>query len=1192
MADLFEPIDKAKRELAIENIDSNILVSASAGSGKTHLMTQKVGAMVSGDVKKRFAISNLMIVTFTKASAKELKTRVSDKLLETIQLLSAKCKKTADPKEKQELEERIEFLKMQMEDLPLASISTIDSLCSQIVRQYFQQAQVDPAFIVMEEDEAGLLFNKAVSNALREYNEKPSNAYLKLIKFFGDNNLKEAISTAYKFIRNNTNYEEYFEEKALYTYNVDLDKSEAAINYFASIKDEFKEHAAFIDYLKKQQANLDPKTWDKIKDAISQADSYVASINNATSIKDLIQRLNAVEKFASTPTKAPSENDEGVYEGLRTRLKGVTRAIQVLVEKLTGFDYDEEVKNKEIDRELVKEFVGIIRAVDKEYTEIKREENKVDFNDLEQKVAALLENEDILATLQDKYEYLFIDECQDVNPLQDYIMRTISNGNNLFMVGDIKQSIYGFRLSDPTLFLDRYKAYLKNKEDGLAIELNTNFRSRQSILDFVNDVFKCNMTTSFGGIDYLNSAMLNPIGTKAEQKQQRTQIAIFSEDEKEIDFHLEDDLVYSVKNHEDAIALNKNDKEAQYVIEKIKEIVGSKRIVIDKNGNKEETVYQYSDIAILFEGRTKEVNNIVNKVRQSGIPIDTSNAMVETKNHEISLLISLLNIIDNDKQDVPLTNVLLSVFGGFTAAELAIINAATPRIEDKVENFHQVFKLYEKNDELFEKIKKFESMLERYRFASRFMSVADLLEKIIDENMFDEYVLAQDNGESSLNQIKTFIKGLRGRGYNSSISKFLSTYREYDSIDTTKEVFNISADCVKTSTIHGSKGLQYPVVFVVNINKQQGGDTDKFICQKQAGIVFKHFDEETLSSQKCLPHQLTTWAKNLEEKQEKLRLLYVALTRAEEKLYITGMDSKPFPKYKDIITDSNGAIKGPKDASTMYFWLQYASTTVPNFRQDYFDKSCEGFELKQMDEEQAIKPFDYSIKDNEFVSKLNDLTLDNYEYKESTQSPLWYSVTQLNKDGIEDEEIDLPQDMFVDIETFFGDNLETSPKAGTAYHKVLELLDFDKEYTIPELEGAIEEMHNSGELDNDQYMIVNAKVIKSFLDSDFMKEIKGRQKIKEQSFRMYSVIPKEILGKDIKDKVLLQGTFDLFIPRENGKESILIDYKYSKKTPEEIYRTYKKQILLYKLAIDKCMHEDVDKMFIYVIGQDVCIEIK
>ena len=1225
MADIkkeWEPIDQPERNKAINTINSNVVVSASAGSGKTHIMMDKVGTMAKGEIEgcdTLHDISSFLIVTFTKAAASELKYKVADTLLKAIQEINDKIEQETDTDLIKKMQEKVDHLKIQIEELPLASISTIHSACSQIIRQYFQQADVDPAFVVMEEDEASLLFNKSVQKVLKDANLKPNKDYINLTKFFGDDNLAAALSTAYGFVINNVDYKSHFDEDAMKTYVRGINNTENANLYL-------QYHLGRLADLVEKANQIKVVDFPVLSVEGQQAlDKYVIELEDDLALLSKAKDLEDCARISSTIVyqKLSCPKFDSTFVDIKEKVKKVRDAFKTIQGKF-NIDFETQREYMKQDELLVKSFTQLLAKIDEVYSEAKKDENKLDFNDLEQKMVVLLQDDDIKGALRAKYKYIFVDECQDVNPIQDYIIQTLSSGNNLFMVGDLKQSIYGFRKSDPSLFKQRIDDYQSSKLDGVAVGLNTNFRSKQGILDFVNDVFAPLMSERFGGVDYATTAMLSPsinnVESDDEEKEKRVRIALFNnnpipeegaeeegeEEQKEqeaeeqegatveVDYNLNENNVYSVKGHTFDVGGLGNDKEAQYIIDKIDEMTHKiKGYELNEETNQMEPVYyKYSDMTILFEARTTPaVQNIIKKIREYGYPINTANATKAAKNYDIALLISLLNIIDNDKQDVPLTNVLLSVIGGFNAAELAKIRRSLPRKEGETDYFYQAFDAYDlRKDELSERIKAFKDMLEKYRFESKFMCVADLIEKIIDDTMFDEYVLAQENGESSMNQIKTFIKELRNKNYNSSISKFLSTYREYDSIDSTKEVFAVTDGCINTSTIHASKGLQYPIVFLINVNKGEGIDSRKMICQKDAGIVIKHFSEDTLNYEAEFPFKLTKWAETLQEREEKMRLLYVALTRAEDYLFVTGMSNGLVPYGMDVG-------KSPEDFETMAHWLEYSSSKMPNFIADYLDKTCINYQLREKTEEDIkrgeVKISDCATTNADLVKELESLSLENYPYYESTQSPLWYSVTQINKNGpevdIEDIET-LPTE--IDLEEFFGDIDDTSPEVGTAYHKVLELLDFDKEYEEEDIEKAMKEMVQAGDLEASQELSVNPKVVKKFLDSDFMVEIRNRQKLKEQGFRMYTRIPKEILGKDLKDKILIQGTFDLFVPREGDKESILIDYKFSKKNQQDIAKTYTKQMRLYKLAIETCLKEPVDKMFIYVIGQNEKVEIK
>ena len=741
-----------EQEQAIQAINENSLVSASAGSGKTALMMEKVARLVINEgipnQEKPVEIKKMMIVTFTKAVARELRTKVVKKLTEQIHKSPEKAAELRD----------------QIEDVAIASISTIDSLCSTLVRMYFQKAEVDPSYAVMEQDEADLYFNRAMTKVLAQLDLEQNESYVIVKRLLG-RDLNDNIKASYAFARNNVNYVDYLKTKATLSYD-DVEGCKLVKDTVKEISEQAKEMLKVANecYLKTKEIQSDTYR-EKAFDCYLTLLPVLEKISKATSLKDIMEfggfKYN-MNLFSS------KYKDELVYTEVQTVAASIAATLKETFKKYT-VKYDELLEMLKEDRELLQEYIEVLLKIDAEYVRAKLEDNKLDFNDLEQKTAMLLADDDIRAELQEKYDFVCVDEYQDINPLQEEILKNISRGNNLFMVGDVKQSIYGFRLSDPTIFLDKYKTY-KDDKTGKAIDLNMNFRSKEEILDFVNLVFNSTMDMSFGGIDYKKTAQLKPSKDNKSEGVERVKITFVPKDATEDSSQLPEDKVYSVKEHVFEESNIKFKRESLVIANKIKELVGKRILSTGK-------VVEYKDIALLFRTRSKDVARIVNDLQQLGIPVDTANALQTTKNASISLLISLLSIIDNDQQDIELTITLLSIFGGFTMPELTKIREA---LGDSDRPFYEAFNSYEATDDVAKKIRAFKDLIYKYRFKSHFMPVDKLLEQIIEDNNYDEYVLAQENGENSLTQLMTFINALSTKAYNASISKFLSVYREYD----------------------------------------------------------------------------------------------------------------------------------------------------------------------------------------------------------------------------------------------------------------------------------------------------------------------------------------------------------------------------------------------------------------------------
>ena len=371
-------------------------------------------------------------------------------------------------------------------------------------------------------------------------------------------------------------------------------------------------------------------------------------------------------------------------------------------------------------------------------------------------------------------------------------------------------------------------------------------------------------------------------------------------------------------------------------------------------------------------------------------------------------------------------------------------------------------------------------------------------------------------------------------------------------------------------------------MFLINAKRNEKSESDKVIYNKKYGFGIKNYDEATSSSSNSFIYDyLKTDSRNT-NREEAMRGLYVALTRAQEYLYITATSSKDIAGY-------NEGTKEPKEATSYFGLLECASSKTKGFK----DKYCEVWDDEEViNAKNERKTFNINDieNDDDFLGKFNVKVSDDYAHEESTKTPVWHSVTQINKlPSQELEEDDF--NVVYNLEDFFGVKELTTPGAGTAYHRVLELLDFKSVYTFADVEDAIEQMVIDGLLTQEQRDMVKTQNILDCINSDLMQIAKKNRCIKEAAFKLY-VPMNEVVDSTIKDKILVQGTFDLFIPRsETNKEGILIDYKYSSASEKEIANTYYKQLKLYKRAIECCYGEQVDKMYIYVLGQNIQIEI-
>lgn len=1178
-----EELTKEQKE-AIENYAEEILVSASAGSGKTYTMMKKVGAMVSGksnfktkDGKKIVDVRNLLIVTFTKAVAKELKQKVIEQILNGIKEMGCNS----------------EELKQQIENLPLANISTLHAFCSSIIRQYFDKVNVDPTYALIEDIESQLLLRKAFENVILKKTvddiENPNPNFETLIIKLENEDLFNCVKQAYSFIRNREDYKTYIQD-GLDVYSGKFEDTKLGKDYLNELKNNLTYYTDNLESTVKEMQEKKEKE-EHINKILDWIDVFRQTAN-FTTVAQLCSNINfffcekarlANKKFPSCPKDKTAEERE-----LYSKAKYFySKALGLLwkgkddnIKPYFPLDIEERLEN---DKELFSELMDIIRQLDAEYIRLKDDEMKLDFNDLEHKMIELLNNDEILEDLRSRFEYVFVDEYQDINPLQESILQKLSYGkNNIFMVGDIKQSIYGFRLSDPSIFKNKFETFENNPTKGKSIIFNNNYRSRKEVLDFANTVFNNIMTKDVGGVDYKEKAQL-VAGKQFKTKStlNNVKINLFKKNKNEGGFDFPEDNIYSVKCHKNNKDKKVECEEGLYIAEQIKSIVGN---VVLENG----MPAKYSDIVILCRARSKEVQRIVDTLLKQGIPIDAGNVLNNSKKEDIQLLISLLSIIDNPRQDIELTKVMLSVFGGFSLSDLAQIRKEKPNCPNFYAAVREYKKEHEDDDLIKNKINKFYSMLNGYVAKSQNHSVSEILNDIISQDYFSNYVLSKDGGDLSLTQIRMFINSLKNKKYDVSISKFMSTFRDYDVISDTSNASQSKGDCVRTDTIHSSKGLEYPIVFLVDIGHAFNFDDNKKVLHKNKmyGMGIKHIDKKSMIDDKySIVSKALMKYQNKEAVEEEMRLFYVALTRAKEYLYLSATYEKT---KEEKFFYGNSDVKEPADANNQLDWINYIASVDPGFVIKYIEKHepKEDVETKETERENIVN-IDELKEDEEVTNELKASMIDDYKYKESTKSEITKAVTKINKQ----------QQSYLEAlgRISFIENVNTGYSGmkkddGIAYHKVMELIDFEKTYTLEDVKEQIDEMVKNNELTIEQKKVVKPEKILACVKNDIMKYV-DKNTLREQQFKILVPAKEALDDSKIEDKIMLQGIIDMYIPKsEKNPYNILIDYKYTKHTDEEIKKNYAKQIELYTLALEKITGEKVDKKYIYVLGEDRVVE--
>ncbi len=1135
---------------AINSADRNTLVSASAGSGKTAVTIERIIRLI----KHGTPVRRIVMLAFSNAVAAELKDRISSELVKAMR------EDGADR----------DFLREQIDDVAMADISTVHSFCGNLVKEFFEEAGVDPSYSILEPSESVGMLDKAIDVVLKEYGEKADPVVSSLKFLFGsDAELRAAIKEVHGFLEAQTDREKWLQNAP-----EGCGTTDEAAEYLIS---ELRNKTAEIGRAARQTAErlnefpgFDPSNRVELT-LLADACERAADAEGAAFI-DAVAGIDfsfTAGRRAAKATILKAARDAGrdvdaefVYDEIKAMQREVAAKCKAWGEKIlkiSAYSAKEWENYGQGSRLYAKKLAEIVFKVAAEYGARKQSENKMDFADLEYYAIKILKNDEIAKEVSLRYDYVCIDEYQDTNYVQEFVLSRISNGKNLFMVGDVKQSIYQFRLTETGIFLDKMQGYLQDPSAGRLVTLNENFRSDGRILDFVNRVFSRIMTKETGGVDYADSSMFRIKEPLVEDGEQVVRICPLPKTKKSGGVELPDDGVYSVREdvpqEEDVFA------EARYIANKIADLVGKKEIEYKDGDEIKRRKLRFGDITLLCSSRSRRVQAIVGHLHRLGVPLSDANITRKKEVASVRILLDLLLAIDNPRQDVALVAVMKSVFGGFDLTELAAVRKEYP----KEDYFWTCVEKYacEKDDPLAEKLRSFSKSMQKLRDESGQVTACKLLENAVAEYNFDKYVVAHF-GNEDCERMRAFIAGLADKSYALTLQSLLA-YGEDASVVAESAERPQDADCVQTSTIHSSKGLEYPVVFLIDASEMFSGKMryGDLLLDKDLGIAIRYPEEDTRLKKNTLKYLACEYRLNKKYVEERMRLFYVALTRAKNMLFITG-EATNFGTTEKV-------------SNSFMDWLGNVCCADRSF----YDRYVERYDMADDGDEEEEEPpsVTFAKPDEAMLKELDGYLNFVYPFADSAKTGIKHTVTGINKENPDDYGTAYVKSWFE----------EDSAGVGTAYHKVMENVDYDS----PSAEAVrmqIDKMCEDGVLDLAERAAVDENVVFRCLCSDVITKARACVHMREKQF-MLRVKAKDVLDVDVEDMILVQGTIDLLIPdRVNGTATV-VDFKMSRLAPSVIADKYRKQLQLYALAAERGLGLRVDKKLIYVLGQDVVLQV-
>lgn len=1231
-----------EQQSVIDLRNRNILVSAAAGSGKTAVLVERI---ITRIVKDEINIDELLIVTFTEAAAAEMKERI-------LAAVEKQLKETPQN----------EHLQRQTALVHNANIMTIHSFCLSVIKTYFYKIDLDPVFRTGDEGELKLIKRELLELLLEEEYEKGEESFLNFVETFApgksDVSLMGLILNVFEYSRS-TPQPRMWLEQCLEKYNI-------------SNSDEF--HASDIGKEMDKDISL---TLESMLKLICQGISLCETENEMAIYKRffeadkeaLLQIINCedreqrealikVHKWGQLRLK--KEEKDSLVEEADKRIKDFRDKIKSLLKEKVKDRYyssplEEQIKFYKQNTIIIKELVRIVIRFEEMYDQKKRAIHVIDYSDMEQfalKILNDLKDGELIPSYvakeyQNKFKEIMIDEYQDSNLVQEAILTSVSGvsqGNyNIFMVGDVKQSIYSFRLSRPELFINKYDTY--KLEDSLCqrVDLHKNFRSRGEVLSGTNQVFYKIMQSDLGEINYDDKSALYVGADFPDCTGNELELRL-------IDLEDINDISSDASKQESTEfeKATKIELEARDVALRIKELMQQHQVIDKKTGKYR--ALKYSDIAILTRSKKKWNDTFSEVLGEEGIPLEVESTAGYFDCWEVSVLLNFLTVIDNPKQDIPLAGVLTSVFGKLTSEELAVLRVKYPKWKFTDSVFNYAEQVEDKEyPELLEKVQKCIKQIERYRDMNTYASTYELLWKIMDETGYRYYISGMSMGEQRVANAELLLQ--KAMQYQKTSYKGIFNFIRY--VDELRKnevevgqapIPNENSDTVKIMTIHKSKGLEFPIVFLVGAGKQfnESDNKETIIIHPTLGLGIDYMDYNSRVKHKTIVKNVIANRKKMDGKGEELRVLYVAMTRAKEKLIITGSVKELEKKLHELNIMTRG-IEGAlsyyqrSTAITYLEWLlpaMYHHKGFDKIKEDYnikadrvhIDRKLEipflvhkitlddlvGRKIKQIDIcDKSTMDLEadldmYTNMDSEIQTNVMDRINYVYPYEHESKYKIKVSVTELKKRALQMEEALMKEGTQIIerisqaepdarksytqgekiIPSFMNSKVEKvniATERGNAIHRFMEIWDYTLEASKDNVTGFIQEQLESGRLREKEEQYLEIEGILLFLNSPLGLRMSESARInalyKEQPFVM-GIPAREIYGHDSEEVIILQGIIDVYLNEEDG--ITIIDYKTDRvKDIMVLKERYETQLNLYAKAVEQITGKKVKEKIIY-----------
>lgn len=1169
------------QQQTIDTRDKNILVSAAAGSGKTAVLVERIKQLM---LKDKVDIDRFLITTFTNAASAEMRERLEKAINEEL-------KKTDSDKA---------FLKKQLMLMPNANISTFHTFALEVMRKFFYLTDLEPGFKIGDEIEVSIMKREAADELFEARFAEDYEAFTAFLKKHSsdrnENRIKESVINLYDQLRSIPDYLDWAKQRSQL---LDADSPSKALGLEAFINEECL--AAFrkaVNYFERAANILEHAGLEKLR-AKAAEDLNMLISWEADLINEGIDRFSAYYedmKFNQMrATKEEKEDYEAVKESVSYCRKRGKQQLDNIYKKYLQrefTEYDDELKQTSGDTSYM---ISLVAGLEEIFKAKKQERNMVDFDDVMHYAIEILRDDMAAAEYRNKFKYIFIDEFQDSNMLQETIAGRICRSNNLFMVGDVKQSIYKFRLAEPEIFKAKYALYAKDEEDeSIKIDLNSNFRSKQQVTGLVNNVFrkimvgydenaelKCTIPDEYPGIRPQMNLIFNP--------------------------YTDDDMI------------DNSELEVQYVVNLVKENLGTE-IYDFKQG-----VYRkagYKDIAVLARNKAI-IGDIERALNNSGIPAygETTGGYFDTV--EIQVFINLLKIIDNFMQDVPLISIMRCPIFGFDVQELAAV-----RIFSREGAYHEAVKIYSQegpDKELRAKINELIEQIAYWKELKTTVSLEELVRVLLYDTGYYDYCSGLPVGKQRVSNLQLLAEKAAAfeRSNYSGLYGFLTyieAMRKSNNSMAEAKIIGDGDDLVQVMTVHKSKGLEFPIVILAGAGRQirAKGSGTSATFHKDIAVGLPLVNKEEKWFRKTLLQKIIEGRKAGEELEEEIRILYVALTRAMDRLVITGIIKDPEALDDDIADPKTYAemIYEPlrEFGGEIKIWSGFEEWVDPRKKEEDTEEGAVGDSMTEdgtteQDGKAAarITPrmrlaelFERSRSLEGEPPEIIDRVLSfEYPYSELDKVKSKYSVTELNKlmaeeaheaaaagseaydQDAEGTEAAAGIGTFVLAKPGFAQEKKAlnAAEIGTAMHLLMEKIDFRcaLEEGIPYITEYVDNLAVAGELTEEERETIDIDNAAAFFEEEVGRRAACALRLeKEREF----ILQKEINGA----KAIVQGIIDCYFEEEDGL--VLVDYKNSfmggNVSEEIIVDRYKGQIDLYKEALEAAEGKLVKEAYLYL----------